>query len=178
MQIASAIVKVEPERAEDVLELLARIPKVTTYGIHKQSNIIIVAEAHDIEARVIPATDDRMRTVIETMDGELLDFQDYFVRRRHEDRVSALHYEGAADALPAPGVVDALTNAHTVVVAPSNPPLSIWPILAIDGIRTAVAAAPAVQPLSGCQCSDASPARAGSGLSSPFASTSKATGSP
>lgn len=107
--------------------------------------------AHGIGARVLPATDDRLRTVITTASGERLPFQEYFVLRRHRDEVAAVHYEGAAGAEPAPGVVEAIEGADLVVIAPSNPPLSIWPILAVPGIRDAVAGATvaAVSPLFG-----------------------------
>ncbi|NNC76280.1 MAG: 2-phospho-L-lactate transferase, partial [Acidimicrobiia bacterium] len=101
---------------------------------------------------VVPATDDRLRTIIHTSDGSRLEFQDYFVVRRHADSVADVVFEGATAATPAPGVIEALASAGTVVIAPSNPPLSIWPILAVPGIRDAVAAHPnvvAVSPLFG-----------------------------
>jgi LPPG:FO 2-phospho-L-lactate transferase len=72
--------------------------------------------------------------------------------RGHRDRVRALHFAGADEARPAPGVLDALRAASVVVIAPSNPPLSIWPILAVPGIRAVLAAATrvvAVSPLFG-----------------------------
>ncbi len=104
-----------------------------------------------VAAGVLPATDDRLRTRVETPAG-WLDFQEYFVLRRHEDEVVGLDFDGAANAKPAPGVEEALADADLVVIAPSNPPLSIWPILAVPAIREAVAAAPrvvAVSPLFG-----------------------------
>jgi LPPG:FO 2-phospho-L-lactate transferase len=96
-----------------------------------------LAAAMGVAARVLPATDDRLRTVIET-GGERLAFQEYFVTRRHRDRVDGLDFDGAADAKPAPGVVESIAAAAAVVIAPSNPPLSIWPILAVEEIRAAV----------------------------------------
>lgn len=104
-----------------------------------------------VAAGVLPATDDRLRTRVETPAG-CLDFQEYFVLRRHEDEVVGLDFDGAANAKPAPGVEEALADADLVVIAPSNPPLSIWPILAVPAIREAVAAARrvvAVSPLFG-----------------------------
>ncbi len=104
-----------------------------------------------VAAGVLPATDDRLRTRVETPAG-WLDFQEYFVLRRHEDEVVGLDFDGAANAKPAPGVEEALADADLVVIAPSNPPLSIWPILAVPAIREAVAAARrvvAVSPLFG-----------------------------
>ncbi len=100
---------------------------------------------------VLPATDGRLRTRVRTGE-EWLDFQEYFVLRRHADRVDEIAYDGAESATPAPNVVAAIEQASRVVIAPSNPPLSIWPILAVDEIREAVEAHPkviAVSPLIG-----------------------------
>jgi LPPG:FO 2-phospho-L-lactate transferase len=110
-----------------------------------------MAAALGIGCRVIPASDERVRTTIDTAEGEHLSFQEYFVLRGHRDAVAAVHHEGAARARPAPEVIEAIEHADLVVIGPSNPPLSIWPILAVPGIREAVAAAPvaAVSPLFG-----------------------------
>ncbi len=98
-----------------------------------------------VRARLLPATDDRLRTIVSTPAGEL-DFQTYFVRRRHQDDVLAVRYEGAGTARPAPGVLEALATADVLLVAPSNPFLSIDPILAVAGVRDTIAgrAAPTV----------------------------------
>lgn len=109
-----------------------------------------LAAGYEIGATLLPATDQRLRTVVHTAGGERLNFQEYFVTRGHRDRVTALRYEGADGSSPAPGVIEAIAGADLVVIAPSNPPLSIWPILAVPGIRDAVAAAAttvAVSPL-------------------------------
>ncbi len=90
-----------------------------------------------IGATVLPVTDDRQRTMIETDTGEVLGFQEYFVLRQTRDTVAAVKFDGSPG--PAPGVVEAITGADVVFIAPSNPPLSIWPILAVAGIREAVA---------------------------------------
>jgi LPPG:FO 2-phospho-L-lactate transferase len=87
---------------------------------------------------VLPATDDRLRTRLRTSTGEWLAFQDYFVIRRHEDEIVELEFAGATDAVPAPGVLDAITEAEAIVIAPSNPPLSIQPILEIPALGGAV----------------------------------------
>jgi LPPG:FO 2-phospho-L-lactate transferase len=76
---------------------------------------------------------------VDTDEGEL-DFQTWYVRRRHADVVHHVRYEGAEDARPAPGVVEALTGADAILVAPSNPFVSIAPILAVPGIPEAVRA--------------------------------------
>lgn len=102
-----------------------------------------LAAALGVERWVTPVTDDAVRTWLETPDG-WLPFQEYFVRRGHRDQVSDIRFEGIEDAKPAPGVVDAIESADVVVVAPSNPVLSIWPVLAVPGIREAVASRQAV----------------------------------
>jgi LPPG:FO 2-phospho-L-lactate transferase len=111
-----------------------------------------LAEALGIEARILPATDDRLRTWVRTPAGEF-PFQEWFVARGHRDEVDALRFEGKADARPAPGVLDALAGAELILLAPSNPYVSIGPILAVETIREALAArrvpAVAVSPLIG-----------------------------
>jgi LPPG:FO 2-phospho-L-lactate transferase len=111
-----------------------------------------LARALRIETRVLPATDDRLRTWIDTPAGEL-PFQEWFVARGHRDEVDAVRFEGETDAQPAPGVLDALAQAELLLVAPSNPYVSIGPILAVAAIREALASrcvpAVAVSPLIG-----------------------------
>ena len=109
-----------------------------------------LAEGLEVGVRLLPATDDRLRTKIQTADGEL-DFQEWFVRRRHADRVDGVRFEGAEESRPAPGVVDAIVEADVVVIAPSNPFVSIRPILAVPGIEEALRArrVAAVSPLVG-----------------------------
>ena len=96
-----------------------------------------LAEGLEVGVRLLPATDDRLRTKIQTADGEL-DFQEWFVRRRHADRVDGVRFEGAEESRPAPGVVEAIAEADVVVIAPSNPFVSIRPILAVPGIEEAL----------------------------------------
>ncbi|MEN5075395.1 2-phospho-L-lactate transferase [Isoptericola cucumis] len=96
-----------------------------------------LAAALGVRARILPVTDDRLRTLVDTPSGRVA-FQEYFVRRRHADAVLGLTFDGAATALPAPGVLDALTGADVLVVAPSNPFLSVDPVLAVPGVRAAV----------------------------------------
>lgn len=109
-----------------------------------------LAEALGVGVRLLPATDDRLRTFVSTPAGEL-DFQTWFVRRRHADPVLAVRFEGAETARPAPGVLDAIAAAELVVIAPSNPFVSIGPILAVPGLREALAQrrVAAVSPLVG-----------------------------
>jgi LPPG:FO 2-phospho-L-lactate transferase len=95
------------------------------------------AAAFGLELRLLPATDDRLRTIIETPAG-VFSLQEWFVQRRHKDQVDGLRFEGAAFARPAPGVLEAIEQASLVVIAPSNPYISIWPILAVQAIRVTV----------------------------------------
>ncbi len=88
--------------------------------------------------RVLPMSDDPVATTLLTADGRL-GFQEYFVARRHADTVLGVELHGVAAARPAPGVLDALTSADVVVLGPSNPFVSIGPILAVPGVREALA---------------------------------------
>lgn len=97
-----------------------------------------IAARHQLAARIIPASDDPVRTQILTVDGELLDFQTYFVRRQHRDRVADVRYRMIEAAAAAPGVIDALLHSDLVVLAPSNPVLSILPILGIPEVGSAI----------------------------------------
>ena len=105
-----------------------------------------------IEARVVPMTDDPVRTMVRTANGELA-FQHYFVRDQCRPRVTGFRFEGAAAARPGDGVLDAILCADLVVICPSNPFISIDPILAVPGIRDALkasnAAIVAVSPIVG-----------------------------
>ena len=96
-----------------------------------------LARAAGLETTILPATDDRLRTWIGTAAGSF-PFQEWFVGRGHRDEVDAVRFDGAAT--PAPGVLAALEGADAIVIAPSNPYVSIWPILAVPGIRDALAA--------------------------------------
>jgi LPPG:FO 2-phospho-L-lactate transferase len=98
-----------------------------------------LASARRIRTQIIPATDDPVATIVTTVEGEPLSFQEYFVARRHDVAVSAIEFHGAERSVPAPGVLAAIHEAAHVVVAPSNPLVSIDPVLAIPGIREALA---------------------------------------
>jgi len=117
------------------------------YRTHRLSEGATVSEVTDelarswgLGLRVLPMSDSRVETRLDVEGEGEIAFQDYFVRRRHAVTVKAVRYAGAADATPAPGVLDAVTNATRVVICPSNPVLSIAPILAVPGIQDAVAA--------------------------------------
>jgi LPPG:FO 2-phospho-L-lactate transferase len=99
-----------------------------------------MAAALDIPARILPATDDRLRTRLET-DAGTLAFQEYFVRRRQEPTVTSVTFDGLDAARPTAAALGAIRDAELVVIGPSNPFVSIGPILALEGMREAVAAA-------------------------------------
>lgn len=94
-----------------------------------------------LELRLLPVTDDPLRTRLTTDDGRDLSFQEYFVREQHGVAVTEVRFVGADTAAPAPGVLDALRDAECVVVAPSNPVVSIGPLLAVPGVADALVAA-------------------------------------
>ena len=95
----------------------------------------------DVRARILPMSDDRVRTRVRTSDG-WLDFQDYFVRRRCAPEVKELAYDGAAQARPHTEFMAAMADTHlrAVIICPSNPYLSVDPILALPGVRAALKA--------------------------------------
>ena len=91
-----------------------------------------------VQATILPMSDDRVETRIVTMEGEL-SFQEYFVKRHWADEVKKVFFAGAERSRPAPGVLDAIRTAEAVILCPSNPITSIGPILAVPGIRKALA---------------------------------------
>ena len=110
-----------------------------------------LAREAGVESRLLPATDDRLRTTVVTPAGRF-SFQEWFVARRHADEVDAVELE-LDRPVPAPGVIEAIEDADLIVFAPSNPYVSLGPILAVPGIRAAVssrrARCVAVSPLIG-----------------------------
>jgi LPPG:FO 2-phospho-L-lactate transferase len=96
-----------------------------------------LAAALGVEATILPATDEKLRTWLDTTNGSF-SFQDWFVARAHRDPVDRVRFEGTREAQPAPGVLDALHQADLILVAPSNPHVSIGPILAVERIRSAL----------------------------------------
>lgn len=96
-----------------------------------------IMEAFGLRLMLLPVSDDRIRTIVETDAGDL-PFQEYFVKRRTEDEVRSVRFDGIDEARPAPGVLEAISGADIVAVAPSNPVVSIGPILAVRGVREAL----------------------------------------
>ena len=121
-----------------------------------------------VAARILPMSDDPVRTMIRTPGGRLT-FQEYFVREKALVEVTGVEYDGAGAARPAPGVVDAIRGADLVVVCPSNPVTSIGPILSVAGIAEALGATAA--PVVGV-----SPIVGGAAVSGPAAALMRARG--
>jgi LPPG:FO 2-phospho-L-lactate transferase len=96
-----------------------------------------ITAALKVRSTLVPMSNERVRTRICTPSGEL-EFQTYFVKRRARDRVTAMRFEGASDAAPAPGLLDAIANGEAIILCPSHPFISIGPILAVPGIRDAL----------------------------------------
>jgi len=97
-----------------------------------------IAGAFGVACSLLPMSDDRVRTLVTTDDGEF-SFQEYFVGRQQQDEVRALRFDGIDMASAAAGVIAAIRDANQVIIAPSNPLVSIGPILAVPGIRDALA---------------------------------------
>ncbi|MDP9236097.1 MAG: 2-phospho-L-lactate transferase [Chloroflexota bacterium] len=95
-----------------------------------------IAGAFGVRSRVLPMSDDRVRTIVETAAGDL-PFQEYLVKRHAKDAVRRVRFEGADAARPAPGVLDVIESAEALLIAPSNPVASIGPILAVPGVLAA-----------------------------------------
>lgn len=96
-----------------------------------------VAKALGVRARVTPMADDPVRTMVLTKQGPL-EFQTYFVRRRAQDEVTGVDFQGASSARSAPGILRTIRSASAIVISPSNPIISIGPILAVPGMRRAI----------------------------------------
>lgn len=114
---------------------------VRTQALHEGATLTEVtagfSERAGLSTRILPATDDRLRTHVVTPAGTFA-FQDWFVGRGHGDEVEKVVYDGASEARAAPGVLDGLAAATAILLAPSNPYLSIGPILAVEEIRAAL----------------------------------------
>lgn len=96
-----------------------------------------VCSRFGLKCKITPMSDDRVRTIVRTPEGKL-PFQTYFVQRRASDRVLGVRFEGAAKSLPAPGILRAIREASGIIFCPSNPIISVGPILAVPGIRSAI----------------------------------------
>ena len=97
-----------------------------------------ITRSWGLQLRLLPVTHDRLRTMVTTIDEGEISFQEYFVRRRHDVTVTSVRFDGASSCRPADGVLDAIEAAERIVIAPSNPAVSIDPVLAVPGVREAL----------------------------------------
>ena len=91
-----------------------------------------------VRPRLLPMSDDEVRTSFVTTEGRPLDFQEYFVKEQHRPDIASVTLNGIDDARPAPGVLEAIAGAEVVVICPSNPVVSIGPIITLRGVRKAL----------------------------------------
>ncbi len=97
-----------------------------------------LANSFDVGIRMLPVTDDPLRTRLTLVDGTEVGFQEYFVKLHHDVAVRSIRFDQAEHARPGPGVLDAVAGAETIVLCPSNPVISIDPLLAVPGVRAAL----------------------------------------
>jgi LPPG:FO 2-phospho-L-lactate transferase len=97
-----------------------------------------VALAYGVRVRLLPVTDDPLRTMLSVSDGGEIGFQEYFVHRQHSVAITAVRFDGAETATATSSVTTALRTAEILVIAPSNPIVSIGPVLAVPGVREIV----------------------------------------
>jgi len=121
-----------------------------------------------VPVRVLPMSDDVVTTRIVCEDLGDLHFQEYFVREQCRPQISSIRFDGISRARPAPGVLEALGSCDAVIVCPSNPVISIGPILAVPGVRAALQAVP--------RCVAVTPIVAGAALKGPAAEMLRAQG--
>ncbi len=127
-----------------------------------------IVKGYGLELTILPMSNERIRTRIQTPVGPLA-FQDYFVRRRTEDEVLGIDFEGIESAQPGPGVIAAIRDAEVVLIAPSNPFVSVGPILALPGVRDALRARRS-------QCAAISPIVGGETIKGPAARMMRSLG--
>jgi len=97
-----------------------------------------LARSFDVGIRMLPVTDDPLQTRLTLVDGTEVGFQEYFVKLHHDVAVRSIRFDQAEHARPGPGVLDAVAAAETIVLCPSNPVISIDPLLAVPGVRAAL----------------------------------------
>jgi LPPG:FO 2-phospho-L-lactate transferase len=111
-------------------------------GVPLSTIIVEFAAALGVQTTILPMTDDPVATMVSTPSGKL-EFQEYFVHRHQEDDVLGVEFQGTLGARPAVGVLEAIAEAELIVICPSNPIVSIGPILAVPGIQDALKASSA-----------------------------------
>lgn len=113
--------------------------KLLTEGRTLSEATAHIAQKLGVHSRILPMSDMRVETRVDTPAGDL-SFEEYFVKRWYQDPVKAVRFLGASEAVPADGVLEAISSAQAVLIAPSNPVTSIGPILSVPGIREALRA--------------------------------------
>jgi LPPG:FO 2-phospho-L-lactate transferase len=113
--------------------------KLLSQGLTLSAATSHIAEKFGVRSCILPMTDMRVETRVDTPAGDL-SFEEYFVKRWYQDPVNEVRFAGASESVPAHGVLEAITSAQAVLIAPSNPVTSIGPILAVPGIREALKA--------------------------------------
>ena len=111
-----------------------------TQGASLSSVTAEIIRAWGLNYTLLPVTNDQLQTFVTTQDEGEISFQEYFVRRQHSVEVSKVRFVGAASATPAPGVLESIEAADRIVIAPSNPVVSIDPVLSVPGVSEALAA--------------------------------------
>ena len=124
------------------LALCVRRARRLAEGARLTEAIDEARRAYGVGARVLPASDDPVRTHVKA-EGRWWPFQEFMIRHRAQGPVEDVEFRGAADAAATPEVLDALASARAIVIGPSNPVISIGPMLAVPGLRDALAAAEA-----------------------------------
>ncbi len=113
-----------------------------THRIHQGASLSTIAEeiasGLNVKVNLLPASDDPIHTIITTPKAGEIEFQEYFVRYQHNLEISNVHFKGIENAKPAPKVIDAIMTASAIIIAPSNPIVSIGPVLAVPGISEAL----------------------------------------
>lgn len=107
-------------------------------GVPMTAIVSDIARAFGVDVRLLPMTNDRVRTIVDTEAGDQR-FQEFLVKNHARDRVRAVRFEGGDEASPAPGVLEAIREAQAIIIAPSNPIASIGPILSLNDIADALA---------------------------------------
>jgi LPPG:FO 2-phospho-L-lactate transferase len=109
-----------------------------TQRLHEGAGLATITDEltrhHGVDVRLLPASEDPVATVFTLVDSRQLSFQEYFVKHHHDVAVASVDFAGALDASPTTGVLELLAAADRIVISPSNPLISIQPILAIPGI--------------------------------------------
>jgi LPPG:FO 2-phospho-L-lactate transferase len=137
-------------------------------GLSLSAVTALQCQALGVDVRVLPMSDDVVTTRVVCAGLGDLHFQEYFVREQCRPAIESIRFDGVARARPAPGVLEALASCDAVVVCPSNPVISIGPILAVPGIREALRSVP--------RCVAVTPIVAGAALKGPAAEMLRASG--